>query len=156
LEYRMVGVDRALGSSFYVLIGVEEQGRKCTFVNPDPYNGSGGEARWIIFVDEKLGFSCLSHAAGSYGSLYRTEDGGNSWEVVEYPSANVKLSDGTYYNPFVMPEMVYEENGGLYMEAGQGADGDYYDDELGFCHGLYQSIDHGLNWVFVRNVPKER
>lgn len=156
LEYRMVGVDRALGSNLYVLIGLEEQGEKCTFVNPDPYNGFGGEAKWITFLNKDLGFSCLSHAAGSQGSLYRTEDGGSSWEVVAYPSANVKLSDGTYYNPFVMPEMVYEENGVLYMEAGQGADGDYYDDELGFCYGLYQSIDYGLNWVFLRNVPKER
>lgn len=124
LEYRMVGVDRALGSSFYVLIGVEEQGRKCTFVNPDPYNGSGGEARWIAFLNEDLGFSCLAYSAGSQGSLYRTEDGGSSWKDVEYPSANVKLSDGTYYNPFVMPEKVYEEDGILYMEAGQGTDGD--------------------------------
>ncbi len=156
LEYRMVGVDRALGSSFYVLIGVEEQGRNCTFVNPDPYNGSGGESRWITFVDEKLGFSCLSHAAGSYGSLYRTEDGGCSWEVVEYPSPNVKLSDGTDYNPFVMPEKIYADEGILYMEVGQGSDGDYYDAELGFCYGLYQSSDAGRNWEFVQNISVNR
>lgn len=156
LEYRMIGVDRALGSSFYVLIGVEGQGRKCTFVNPDPYNGSGGESRWITFLNKDLGFSCLAYAAGSQGSLYRTEDGGSSWEIVEYPSANVKLSDGTYYNPFVMPEEVYEEDGVLYMEAGQGADGDYYDAELGFCHGVYRSFDSGTNWEFVQNIPKVR
>lgn len=155
LEYRMVGVDRALGSSFYILIGVEEQGRKCTFVNPDPYNGSVGESRWITFVDEKLGFSCLSHAAGSYGTLYRTEDGGKNWEEIDYPSSKAKLPDGTYYNPFVMPEKVYEEDGILYMEAGQGADGDYYD-ERGFCHGLYQSADGGLSWEFIKNIAVVR
>lgn len=152
LEYRMVAVDRALGSSFYVLIGVKEQGTKCDFVNPDPYNGSGGESRWITFVDDKLGFSCLAHAAGSYGSLYLTQDGGESWEITEYPSARAKLPDGTYYNPFVMPQKVYEEDGILYMEAGQGADGDHYDEELGFCHGLYQSSDRGKNWKFVRKI----
>ena len=156
LEFRMVGVDRALGSSFYVLIGVEEQGRKCTFVNPDPYNGSGGESRWIIFLNEDLGFSCLSHAAGSCGSLYRTDDGGNSWEIVEYPSVKAQLPDGTYYNPFVMPEEVYEEDGVLYMKVGQGADGDYYDDELGFCHGVYRSFDLGTNWEFVQNITVTR
>ena len=156
MELRMVPVDRALGSSFYVLVGVKEQGEKCTFINPDPYNGSGGESRWITFLNEDLGFSCLAYSAGSQGNLYRTEDGGSSWEVVEYPSSNVKLSDGTYYNPFVMPEKVYEENGILYMEAGQGTDGDYYDPDLGFCHGLYQSGDLGVNWEFIRNIPKER
>ena len=155
MEYRMVAVDRALGSSFYVLLGVEEQGKICTFVNPDPYNGSGGDSRWITFLDENIGFSCLSYAAGSYGSLYRTDDGGSSWEVVKYPSAKAKLPYGTYYNPFVMPEKVYEEDGVLFMEAGQGADGDYYD-ELGFCHGLYQSFDEGINWEFVKNITKER
>ena len=35
------------------------------------------------------------------------------------------------------------------------ADGDYYD-ELGFCHGLYQSFDEGINWEFVKNITKER
>ena len=149
MEYRMVAVDRALGSSFYVLIGVEDHGKTCAFVNPDPYNGSGGESRWITFIDENLGFSCLAHGAGSYGSLYRTEDGGSSWEIVGYPSARAKFVDGTYYNPFIMPEKVYEEKGILYLEVGQGADGDYYDDELGFCQGLYQSLDRGLNWKFV-------
>lgn len=29
MEYRMVAVDRALGSSFYVLIGVEDHGKTC-------------------------------------------------------------------------------------------------------------------------------
>ncbi len=153
MEYRMVAVDRALGSNFYVLVGTEDGGETCAFVNPDPYNGSGGEARWIIFIDEKLGFSCLAHAAGVYGSFYRTEDGGNSWEEITYPSIKVMLSDGTYYNPFVMPEKVYEKEGILYMEAGQGANGDYYD-EQGFCHGLYKSSDKGFTWEFVRNIPQ--
>jgi len=153
VEYRMVAVDRALGSDFYVLIGVEEQGRSCTFVNQDPYNGSGGRSEWITFIDKKVGFSCLSHAAGTCGSLYRTGDGGVSWEMIEYPSARAMLSDGTEYNPFVMPEKVYEEDGILYLEVGQGADGDYYDEKAGFCHGRYQSTDQGMNWEFVGNIP---
>ena len=156
MEYRMIPVDRALGSSFYVLIGTDDQWKSISFINRDPYNGSGGESRWITFLDQNVGVSCLAHAAGSYGSLYRTEDGGISWEEIDYPSAKAKLSDGSYYNPFVMPEKIYEENGLLFMEVGQGADGDYYDSELGFCHGLYQSADRGINWEFVKNIPKER
>lgn len=156
MEYRMVEVDRALGSSFYVLIGTENQGKHCTFVNLDPYNGSGGESRWLTFIDEKLGFSCLAYSAGAYGSLYRTEDGGSSWQVVEYPYVSEKLSDGTYYNPYVMPEKVYEEDGVLFMEVGQGSDGDFYDAELGFCHGMYRSVDQGLKWEFVEIIPVSR
>ena len=156
MEYRMVAVDRAMGSSFYVLIATNDQGKTGTIVNPDPYNGSGGEARWITFLDENLGYSCLAHGAGSFGSLYRTDDGGCSWVMVDYPSANVKLSDGSFYNPFVMPEKVYEEDGILYMESGQGTDGDYYDAELGFCHGLYRSNDWGLQWEFIQKIHAVR
>ena len=38
MELRLVPVDRACGSSYYVLIGVENG--ECSFVNPDPFLGS--------------------------------------------------------------------------------------------------------------------
>ena len=50
-----------------------------------------------------------------------------------------------------MPESVYEKNGKLYMEAGQGADGDYYG-EIGFCNGLYESEDNGRIWTYVKEI----
>lgn len=152
VEYRMVPVDRACGSSYYVLIATADGGKNAIMVNSDPYLGSGGGANWISFLqDGQTGFSCLTYSGGAYGRLYRTEDGGRSFETVEYPSAKVKLSDGTYYNPFVMPEKVYEKDGKLYMEAGQGADGDYYGEE-GFCHGLYESEDNGKTWDYIKEV----
>lgn len=152
IEYRMVPVDRACGSSYYVLIATADGGKSASMVNLDPYLGSGGGARWISFLqDGQTGFSCLSYSGGAYGRLYRTEDGGKSFETVEYPSAKAKLSDGTYYNPFVMPEKVYEEDGRLYMEVGQGPDGDYYGEE-GYCHGLYESEDNGKTWTYLKEI----
>lgn len=148
--------DSAISETAEKETGTENQGKHCTFVNLNPYNGSGGESRWLTFIDENLGFSCLAYAAGVYGNLYRTEDGGSSWQVVEYPYASEKLSDGTYYNPYVMPEKVYEEDGVLFMEVGQGSAGDFYDAELGFCHGMYRSVDQGLNWEFVEIIPVSR
>ena len=50
-----------------------------------------------------------------------------------------------------MPEKVWEEDGILYMEAGQGADGDYYNQD-GFCHGLYHSDDWGVTWIYDKEV----
>ena len=155
VEYRMVGIDRALGSSFYVMVAVAQEG-DCLFINADPYLGDGGTARWLSFLkDGRTGFSCLAHSGGSYGELYRTEDGGHSFARVEYPSAMAKLPDGSYYNPFVMPESVYEEDGKLYLVAGQGADGDYYGEE-GFCDGLYESADGGVTWSYVGERPRTR
>lgn len=156
MEYRMIPADRACGSSYYVLVATQDDGKSASMINSDPYLGSGGNAEWICFLeDEKTGFSCLSYSGGVYGSLYRTEDGGRNFEKVEYPSAKVKLSDGTYYNPFVMPQRIYEEAGKLYLEVGQGADGDYYGEE-GFCHGLYQSEDEGRTWIYVKEISAER
>ena len=146
----MIPVDRALGSSYYALIATADNGKSVVMVNTNPYLGSGGGAKWISFLEDgQIGFSCLTYSAGTYGSLYRTEDGGRTFEQIEYPSAKVKLSDGTYYNPFVVPERVYEEDGKLYMEVGQGADGDYYGEE-GFCNGLYESEDKGRTWEYVK------
>lgn len=155
VEYRMVPIDRACGSSYYALLAVADGGRKVVMVNRDPYLGSGGGAVWIDFLqDGKTGFSCLAYSGGAYGLFYRTEDGGKSFETVEYPSAKVELPDGTYYNPFVMPQKVYEEDGKLYMEAGQGADGDYHgkDKGSGLCRGLYESLDNGKTWTYIREI----
>lgn len=156
MEYRMIPVDRACGSSYYACVATQDGGRSAAMINTDPYLGSGGAAKWISFLaDGKTGFSCLAYSGGTYGSLYRTEDGGRSFEEIAYPSAKAKLSDGTYYNPFVMPEKVYEEEGRLYMEVGQGTDGDYYGKE-GFCHGLYESQDKGRTWTYVKEIAVER
>lgn len=151
-EYRMIPVDRACGSSFYSLIAVSDDEKRVALVNRDPYLGNGGTACWINFLqDGEIGFSCLSYSGGTYGSLYRTEDGGKTFERVEYPSARVKFPDGTFYNPFVMPEKIYEKNEKLYMEVGQGPDGDYYGEE-GFCNGLYVSEDQGKTWSYVKEI----
>ena len=151
-EYRMVPVDQAAGSRYYVLLFVSADGKTAEIVNNDPYLGMGGAAKWIHFLEDgRIGFSCLSYSGGSKGVFYRTEDGGRRFQEI----AKVKLPDGTYYNPFVMPEKVWEEDGVLYMEAGQGADGDYYNQE-GFCHGLYSSNDRGVTWNYEQEVAAGR
>lgn len=147
-QLRMVGVDRAAGSSFYVLLKAEN-GVNSSVVNWDPYLGSGGGAAWIDFLeDEMIGFSCLAYNGGSLGSLYRTQDGGESFTEITWPSAKRELPDGSLYNPFVMPEKVWEEDGKLKMLVGQGPEGDYYEDGA-WVYGLYESEDMGKNWVYA-------
>lgn len=154
-EYRLLEADRALGSSYYVLIALSAEGEQ-VLVNQQPHCGSGGAALWLTFVEnDSVGFTALAYSGGSYGSLYRTEDGGQTFTRVELPSAKITLPDGTLYNPFVMPEKVYEENGKLYLLVGQGPDGDYYG-EKGFCAGLYESADHGKTWDYVKEVATQR
>lgn len=153
MELRLIAIDRALGSSFYILIAVSEDESEYEVVNWDPYMGHGGQAMWICFPEEgDVGFISLAYSGGAYGMLFRTEDGGRTFSECEYPSANVELPDGELYNPFVMPEKVFVEESAYYLLAGQGPNGDYYG-EKGYCKGLYWSANRGQTWKYEGEVP---
>jgi len=150
--YEMIPVDRAAGSNYYVLISYKSGRSKSVLINSDPFSGSGGEAKWISFIDDTtLGFACLSYNGGDDALLFRTTDGGKSFTQVNFPSARIKLSDGSLYNPFTIPEKVWLEEGNLYMLVGQSAwSGDYYNEELEKKpSGLYVSHNDGLSFEYV-------
>ncbi|WP_026488786.1 hypothetical protein [Butyrivibrio sp. XBB1001] len=152
ITYELVATDRAAGSSYYVLISYKEGRNSVALVNRDPFNGSGGEAKWITFIDDtELGFACLSYNGGDDAFLYRTDDGGRSFTQINFPSARVTLADGSIYNPFVIPKKVWAEDGDLFMLVGQSAwSGDYYSEELGkHPSGLYVSHDNGISFEYV-------
>ena len=94
------------------------------------------------------------YSGGSLGRFFRTEDGGRSFQEITYPSAKIELPDGSLYNPFIMPDRVWEEEGKLYMMAGQGPDGDYYEDGV-WVYGLYESEDMGRSWSYVGTAEGE-
>ncbi|MCR5255205.1 MAG: hypothetical protein K6D96_04665 [Acetatifactor sp.] len=153
-RYALVPVDRALGSSYYVLMafpnGASKEG--AYLVNDDPYNGSGGGAGFITFVDDSdLGFSCLTYSGGSEGILYMTRDKGKSFVSVDLPSPMIKFQSGKMYNPFVMPERAWAVGDTVYIAVGQGPDGDYYNETLGGKPvGIYATDDKGESFRFVR------
>ena len=152
VTYGMIPVDRAAGSSYYSFVAYKSDQDIPTVINQDPFNGSGGEAKWIEFInDSNLGFACLSYNGGDNALLFRTEDGGKSFLQINYPSAKVKLSDGTIYNPFVIPEKVWIEGEEIYLLAGQSPwSGDYYSEELDkYPSGLYVSHDDGMSFEYV-------
>ncbi|MCR4922923.1 MAG: hypothetical protein K5931_02810 [Lachnospiraceae bacterium] len=158
-EYALVAVDRALGSSFYVLLAYKEKGNpdSAELINRDPFNQSGGEARFLSFLkDENTGFAALSYSGGSQGMLFKTFDGGKSFEEIILPSPKIQLPTGEYYNPFVMPEEVWEESDTIYLRISQGPDGDHHSKEAGgaLSVGIYASKDGGHSFEFVREEPE--
>ncbi|WP_195263420.1 hypothetical protein [Clostridium sp. 1001275B_160808_H3] len=150
--YKLRVVGAAAGSRFYSLEGTKDGGATWDIINEDPFMGRGGGASGVAFINEKLGFIALSHSGGSYGELYRTEDGGLSFEVINLPKIDVTLNDGSVISVFDFPEMPYEENGPLNVLVGQGADGDYN----GNSSALYQSKDSGITWEYIEEVKKAR
>lgn len=149
--YRLKVIDAAAGSRFYSLTGTTDGGITWSTINKDPFLGSAGVAAGITFLNDKLGFLCLSYSGGIRGQLYRTEDGGVSYKKVNFPGVKVTLSNGETYNPFDLPGMPYETDGSLNVSVGQGADGDYN----GGCKALYQSKDNGSTWKYVKEAVKD-
>lgn len=142
-RFRLNVVDAALGSRYYTLERSYDGGKSWKVVNQDPFLGQAGVAAGIAFIDEKLGFFCLSHNGGYEAELYRTNDGGKTTEPVQLPYS-VMEKDPNQDSPFDFPQMPYEEDGILKMVIGQGADGGQ--------EVLYHSEDGGISWEFVKEI----
>lgn len=150
IRMSLIAADRACGSSYYVLL--KQDGDEC-YVNQDPFDGTGGQALWIMFMDDKLGFAALSYNGGDSGILFRTEDGGGHFSYMpELAEPQIELGDSESYCPFVIPEGIRRENDRLVLRMRQGQNGDYAGAE-GYCAGEYESTDDGLTWRFVKEIP---
>ena len=159
-KYALVPIDRALGSSFYVLLSFNEKGNpdSAELINPDPFNQHGGEAKFITFLnDGNTGFAALSYSGGSEGLLFETRDGGKSFREITLPSPKIELPTGEFYNPFVMPEAAWEESDTIYLKISQGSDGDHHSEALDGARtvGIYASKDKGKTFEFVREEAED-
>ncbi len=146
LGYQLAVVDAALGSRFYGLLKSEDGGENWETINGDPYLNRTGVSAGITFIDDALGFIALSHSGGTHAELYRTFDGGLSYEEIYFPIMEVPLGENEVHEPFDFPGMPYEENGRLLIKVGQGGDGDY----KGGIGALFESQDEGKTWIFIK------
>ena len=146
--YQLSVADAALGSRFYVLNQTTDEGNTWEMINPDPFLGSSGVSSGITFINKELGFIGLSHSGSTHADLYRTTDGGLTFEKVTFPPVEVPISDTQKSIPFDFPEMPYEENGALFTLVAQGEDGDYN----GGTKALYRSNNDGKTWEYVAEI----
>jgi hypothetical protein len=146
--YKLNITDKALGSTFYSLSKTIDGGKTWKVINEDPFNGTIGGASGINFINDKIGFLGAVSPSGADGELYRTHDGGASFEKVNYTLKEVKLDNGQFISPFDSPGTPYEKDGVFNMLVGQGVDGDYN----GNSSALYQSKDKGETWEYVKEV----
>ncbi|PIC82846.1 glycosyl hydrolase [Sporosarcina sp. P1] len=149
--YLLDVADKALGSTLYSLRKTSDGGKTWTVINQNPFNGTVGSAAGITFINEELGFLRAARPSGTEGVLFRTNDGGISFEEVSYAMQEMKLDSGQSINPFDFPGLPFEKDGVLTMLVGQGSDGDYN----GNSSGLYQSNDHGETWEYVKEVESK-
>ena len=151
IRYKLNVEDKATGTFFYSLQKSNDSGENWFVLNGDPFNGPVGEASGIYFIDENIGFIGTSSNGGTTGELYRTEDGGKSFNKIDIETKSVKLNNGVSFTPFDFPNVPYEKGGELYLNMVQGADGDYN----GNSSLLYTSKDNGKTWEYLKEVKSD-
>lgn len=139
--WRLVVIDAAAGSRWYVIESTSDGGKNWNRIEPDPFNGElSGVADSIQFLDEQIGFVLMSGASESHSRLYRTTDGGNSFSMVELPIEliDVEIPDLAEHDYITMP---YVENSVLKVSLRL----EKYD-----CGSIYfESKDNGKTWYYA-------
>lgn len=143
IGYQLVVLDATLGTRFYGLRKTEDGGDNWTLHNENPFHDRTGAAAGLTFIDDELGFIALSHNGASEADLFRTIDGGETFEQVEIPPKTV-TQNGMEFEPFDFPEMPFDSNGKLILYVHQGSDGDYQKD----AKAVYISKDRGKTFEF--------
>lgn len=108
-----------------------------------------GPSTWLIqsagFIDENIGFISYPGIEGAETNFYRTEDGGSTFEPIILPTIEKQWMDASF-EPFIQPEMPYEENGELFLLVNQGSQGDYLG---GRIKAKLKSEDKGKTWEYI-------
>ena len=128
--------DSALaGVRFGSILKTIDGGKTWTVVN----NGIGDsemkiyrDGSQILFTDENTGFITMPNAGGEKSELYYSTDGGFNF-------TKVSIGDDKIYDYYNLPTL---EQGKLYLDIGQGSDGDYN----GGDSKRYCSEDNGKTW----------
>lgn len=139
--WRLVVIDAAAGSRWYVIESTSDGGKNWNRIEPDPFNGElSGVADSIQFLDEQIGFVLMSGASESHSRLYRTTNGGNSFSMVDLPKEliDIEIPDLAEHDYITMP---YVENSVLKVSLRL----EKYD-----CGSIYfESKDNGETWYYT-------
>ena len=129
--------DYALGGvTFGHIAKTTDGGQTWTIINNGIGSSNEGTFRsgsQLLFVNENIAFVTMPYASGDDSALYYSEDGGINF-------TKVTLSDEQIYDYYQLPTI---EDGKLYLEVGQGNDGDYN----GGDYKKYCSEDNGKTWT---------
>lgn len=128
--------DYALGGvTFGHIDKTTDGGKTWTTINNgigSPTEGTFRSGSQLLFANENIAFVTMPYASGDDSDLYYSEDGGINF-------TKVTLSDEQIYDYYYLPTI---EDGKLYLEVGQGNDGDYN----GGDSKKYCSEDNGKTW----------
>ena len=87
--WRLVVVDAAAGSRFYVMERTADGGDTWERINEDPFDNQAGVAEGVMFFNENFGIAGLAGASRSHSTLYITKDVGRSFDEMKLPMSTV-------------------------------------------------------------------
>ncbi|CDM70362.1 Hypothetical protein CM240_3245 [Clostridium bornimense] len=114
------------------------------------FDANISDAQNIFFLDENVGFALSYYIDGSYkkGKLYRTEDGGKTFEKVDL--SNIQDESITDEDCSIrLMGIPYEENGALFMKF------IYSKNQIYRGYVLCKSSDKGITWSINKVIPED-
>ncbi len=143
----VITYDKTMGQEASSILTTVDGGKTWTNIGSGP---SGYLLREARFYDESLGFFSYPFIEGNETNLYRTEDGGKTFEPVileeQELSSDIGLQWKQVYDEAQVPEL---KDGVMTLLVTQGDDGDY---EGGNLMARYESHDLGKTWTYIDQV----
>ena len=103
IGYRLNPVDVALGSTFYELLKTNDSGLTWQNINENPFGNPVGTIYGIKFMNENLGFIVTVNKSGDSATLYRSEDGGKTFEIIDFNQDKEELEGNFTTSVFDFP-----------------------------------------------------
>ncbi len=144
--------DRSLGHDYYAISKTSDL-KNWQFEDTSllPFDQYGS----LLYTNDTTAYisPIRSTSQTSLATLYYSNDNFASIQEIVLPEV-VETTKQLGYHPFVNVEYIYQENGIIYVEVGQGESGDYGKDGY-LVKALYQSED-GFQFHFVKEFDNSK
>ena len=147
IGYSVITFDKTMGQEASAILHTTDGGRTWENIGSGPRGNLLKEAR---FYESGLGFFSYPYGEGYESNLYRTEDGGRTFEPVIVEPQQLNNDFGLKWTDVFKEANVPElKDGVMTMFVSQGEDGDY---QGGNLMARYESYDLGKTWTYVDQV----
>lgn len=137
-------------SKIYALYKVDKNTNESVTLNDNVFSNTYVEDINLTFINENLGFLSSSYERSNrLPILYKTEDGGKTFENIYLSSLSIETPISLDYSNLTLIDIPYEENGNLYMKFNYG----YFNSYKG--HVLCKSDNKGKKWSIVKVIPND-
>lgn len=150
IGYSVITFDKTMSQEASAILSTTDGGKTWEYIGAGP---RGSLLKSCKFYEDGLGFFSYPYVDGNETNLYRTEDGGRTFEPVILEPQELKSDIGLEWSQVYKEANVPELNDGIMtLLVTQGSDGDY---KGGNLMARYESHDLGKTWTYVDQVKPD-